>query len=47
MFILLRSEKPLEHIVGPDEFAIGRKSAIETLKRTVEHDLFDVHEGYG
>ena len=44
---ILRSEKTLAQIVGSDEFAIGRKSAIETLKRTIENAIFDVHQGYG
>ena len=34
-------------MVGGDEFAIGRKSAIETLKRTIENALQEAHDGHG
>ena len=42
---ILRSENLLAETVGGYEFAVGRKSAIESFKRAIEQSIFETHEG--
>ena len=44
---MLKAEPDLKRAVGPPEFAIGRKSAIEDLKRGIEAAIAQVREEHG
>ena len=44
---LLRSDKSLQEHVGKNEYAIGRKAALETLRRDIDIALQEVSQHYG
>ena len=44
---MLKAETGLRKAVGPTEFAIGRKSAIEDLKRDIDAAIHKITEAYG
>ena len=45
--VILKAETNVKEIVGGAEFAIGRKSAIEDLKRDIDAAIAKVREDHG
>jgi hypothetical protein len=44
---MIKCEKHLRELVGESEFAIGRKSAIEDMKRSIDAAIDKVTQNYG